>query len=70
MRFALSKSLSRFGSMMPSTVKNAEDSPMAHEIAGGTMLVKDNVLPPKKLRLEVEPCLPGWRSSACHNGLD
>src|SRR6185437_12377262 len=47
--------------MVPSTTKQPEESPMAHEIRTGTILVKENAVLPKGLQFESEPCVPGWR---------
>ena len=33
---------------------------MAREMTTGTILIKDSALLPKELRLETNPCLPGW----------
>jgi hypothetical protein len=47
--------------MMPSTLKEHEESPMPRdEMTTGTILIKDSALLPKELRLETNPCLPGW----------
>jgi hypothetical protein len=47
--------------MVPSTTKEPEESPMAHEITTGTILIKDNAFLPEELQLQSEPCVPGWR---------
>jgi hypothetical protein len=54
--------------MVPSTTKEPAESPMAHEIRTGTILIKDNVLLPKGLQFKCEPCAPGWRILKDFNG--
>jgi hypothetical protein len=46
--------------MVSSITKESEESPMAHEIKAGTILIKDSALLPKELKFESEPCVPGW----------
>jgi hypothetical protein len=45
---------------MPSTTKELEEWPMAREMTTGSILIKDSALLPKELRLETNPCVPGW----------
>jgi hypothetical protein len=35
---------------------------MRHEIAKGTVLIKDDAVLPKGLHFESEPCVPGWKA--------
>ena len=46
--------------MVSSITKEPEESPMAHEITTGAILIKDSALLPKELKFESESCVPGW----------
>ena len=40
---------------------DADESPMPDTIKTGTILIKEATLLPEALRVESEPCAPGWR---------
>jgi hypothetical protein len=51
--------------MPTTTMKESKKTPLSsranHEVAAGTILIKNGALLPKELEFETEPGVPGWR---------